>query len=86
MSGKIELPRNSETIGKPRELAAEPIVREWHQGSSTVEEGGARDLLTRLGKVYVAPDYEFPLPPGEGYLLRYAVERVGGVGPWAPPM
>ena len=40
MSGKIELPRNSETIGKPRELAAEPIVREWHQGSSTVEEGG----------------------------------------------
>lgn len=53
---------------------------------ATVEEGGARDLLTRLGKVYVAPDYEFPLPPGEGYLLRYAVERVGGVGPWAPPM
>lgn len=51
--------------------------------TATVEEGGARDLLTRLGKLYVAPDFTFPLPEGaEGYVLRYTVDRIGGVGPW----
>lgn len=51
--------------------------------TATVEEGGARDLLTRLGKRYVGPDFDFPLPDGaEGYVLRYTVERIGGVGPW----
>lgn len=43
----------------------------------------AWDLLNRLTKVYVAPDAEFPAPKGPGYLVRYAVERIGGVGPWA---
>jgi PPOX class probable F420-dependent enzyme len=43
------------------------------------------DLLNRLAKVYVSPDAEFPAPKGPGYLVRYSVERVGGVGPWAPP-
>ncbi len=42
------------------------------------------DLLNRLTKVYVTPDAEFPAPRGPGYTVRYAVERVGGVGPWAP--
>lgn len=44
----------------------------------------AWDLLDRLAKVYVAPDMEFPAPKGPGYIVRYAVERIGGVGPWAP--
>ena len=44
----------------------------------------ARDLLDRLARVYLAPDAEFPAPQGSGYLVRYSVERVGGVGPWAP--
>jgi PPOX class probable F420-dependent enzyme len=53
--------------------------------TATVEEGGARDLVTRLGKRYVGPDFTFPLPDGaEGYVLRYSVERIGGVGPWNP--
>lgn len=53
--------------------------------TAAVEEGGAREVLTRLGKVYVAPDFVFPLPDeGEGYLLRYRVDRIGGVGPWIP--
>jgi PPOX class probable F420-dependent enzyme len=41
------------------------------------------DLLNRLMKVYVSPDAEFPAPRGPGYIVRYRVERIGGVGPWA---
>lgn len=41
------------------------------------------DLLNRLAKVYMSPDAEFPAPKGPGYLVRYSVERIGGVGPWA---
>ncbi len=42
------------------------------------------ELLNRLTKVYVSPDTEFPAPKGPGYTVRYSVERIGGVGPWAP--
>jgi PPOX class probable F420-dependent enzyme len=42
------------------------------------------DLLNRLTKVYVAPGSEFPVPKGPGYIVRYGIERVGGVGPWVP--
>jgi hypothetical protein len=41
-------------------------------------------VATWLAKVYVASDTEFPAPRGPGYTVRYSVERVGGVGPWAP--
>jgi PPOX class probable F420-dependent enzyme len=44
---------------------------------------GAWDLLNRLAKVYMAPDAEFPAPKGPGYIVRYSVQRIGGVGPWA---
>lgn len=44
---------------------------------------GAWDLLNRLTKVYMSPDTEFPAPKGPGYIVRYTVERIGGVGPWA---
>jgi hypothetical protein len=43
----------------------------------------AWDLLNRLAKVYVGPDVEFPAPKVPGEILRYSIERVGGVGPWA---
>ncbi|HEY5833310.1 PPOX class F420-dependent oxidoreductase [Streptomyces sp.] len=43
----------------------------------------AWNLLNRLTKVYVSPDAEFPAPKGPGYIVRYSVERIGGVGPWA---
>jgi hypothetical protein len=29
------------------------------------------------------PDSEFPAPKGPGYITRYTVERIGGVGPWS---
>jgi PPOX class probable F420-dependent enzyme len=52
---------------------------------ATVEPSdGAWNLLNRLAKVYVTPDTEFPAPKGPGYVVRYSIERIGGVGPWAP--
>jgi PPOX class probable F420-dependent enzyme len=44
---------------------------------------GAWDLLNRLAKVYISADAEFPAPRRPGYIVRYSIERVGGVGPWA---
>jgi len=54
-------------------------------GTATVEEGGGAELLQRLGRVYVSPDFDFPVRPdsGEGYVIRTRVERVAGHGPWA---
>lgn len=52
---------------------------------ATVERSDdAWDLLNGLTKLYVAADAEFPAPKGPGFIVRYSVERVGGVGPWAP--
>ena len=51
---------------------------------ATVEPSDqAWDLLDRLAKTYMAPDARFPGSKGPGYIVRYAVERIGGVGPWA---
>mgnify|MGYP001317668822 CR=1 FL=1 len=41
-------------------------------------------LLDRLAKVYVSPDTTFPGDPAPGYVVRYRIDRVGGVGPWVP--
>ncbi|HEY2716642.1 MAG TPA: PPOX class F420-dependent oxidoreductase [Solirubrobacterales bacterium] len=49
-----------------------------------VTAGGAWDLLNRLTKVYMGSEVEFPAPRSDGgYVIRYSIERVGGVGPWA---
>jgi PPOX class probable F420-dependent enzyme len=52
--------------------------------ASIVPSDGAWDLLNRLMKIYVSADAEFPAPRGPGYIARYSVERIGGVGPWTP--
>jgi PPOX class probable F420-dependent enzyme len=54
-------------------------------GRATVEEGGAPELLQELAYTYLGPDVKFPsMPdPPPGFRLRIAVERVGGIGPWA---
>ncbi|MDN5858391.1 MAG: PPOX class F420-dependent oxidoreductase [Pseudonocardia sp.] len=54
-------------------------------GMATVVAGGAADLLRRLAKVYNGPDAEFPLPADAppGWVVRIAVDRIGGHGPWA---
>ena len=43
----------------------------------------AWDLLDRLTRVYQHPDDTFPAPRASGWIVRYDIERVGGVGPWA---
>jgi PPOX class probable F420-dependent enzyme len=51
---------------------------------ATVEPSdGTWDLLNRLAKVYMSPEAVFPSPKGPGYIVRYSIERIGGVGPWA---
>ncbi|MFN8202404.1 MAG: PPOX class F420-dependent oxidoreductase [Solirubrobacteraceae bacterium] len=42
----------------------------------------AWDLLNRLTKIYMRPDSEFPAPKAPGYIVRYTIERIGGIGPW----
>ena len=51
---------------------------------AAIEEGEhAWELLARLTKVYMSPDATFPAPRASGYVIRYRIERIGGVGPWA---
>jgi PPOX class probable F420-dependent enzyme len=55
-------------------------------GRARLEEGGAAELLQRLARVYLGPNVKFPPmdDPPPGVTMRIEVERVGGVGPWAP--
>jgi PPOX class probable F420-dependent enzyme len=64
-----------------------PGLREYVvvHGRATIEEGGAAELLQELAHVHLGPDVKFPPmdDPPPGVRLRIAVERVGGIGPWA---
>ncbi len=64
-----------------------PGLREYIvvHGTATIEEGGAAELLQELAHVYLGPEVRFPPmdDPPPGVRIRIAVERVGGVGPWA---
>jgi PPOX class probable F420-dependent enzyme len=40
-------------------------------------------VLTRLAKAYIGPDAQYPDEAQTGYIVRYAVDRIGGIGPWA---
>lgn len=43
------------------------------------------DLMNRHAKVYVSPEAELAVPEGAepGFIVRYSITRIGGVGPWA---
>lgn len=43
------------------------------------------DLMAKHAKVYVSPDAQFPIPEEAppGFIVRYVITRIGGVGPWA---
>ena len=64
-----------------------PGLREYVvvHGRATVEEGGAPELLQQLAHVHLGQDVRFPPmdDPPPGVLIRIAVERVSGIGPWA---
>ena len=51
---------------------AEPSPRIW-------------DLMAKHAKVYVSPDARFPIPEESkpGFIVRYSITRIGGIGPWA---
>ena len=53
-------------------------------GRARLVDGGAAELLQRLAYVYLGPDVRFPPmdDPPPGQVMRIAVDRVGGVGPW----
>ena len=54
------------------------------QGTATVTHGGAPELLQRLAHVYLGPEVVFPpmSDPPPGSVVRIAIEKVTGVGPW----
>jgi PPOX class probable F420-dependent enzyme len=39
-------------------------------------------LLSRLAKVYVGENAEYPDQFQNGYIVRYSIDRICGVGPW----
>jgi PPOX class probable F420-dependent enzyme len=51
--------------------AVEPSSRIW-------------DLMDRRAKVYVSPDAHVAIPEKSepGFLVRYSITRIGGIGPW----
>lgn len=54
------------------------------RGRARVTEGGAAALLHRLAQIYLGPGVDFPPMPGPppGFVVRTAVEKVSGNGPW----
>jgi PPOX class probable F420-dependent enzyme len=53
--------------------------------TARITEGGAAQLLQDLARVYLGPDVKFPRveDPPPGFILRFTIDRVGGIGPWA---
>ena len=54
-------------------------------GRARIDEGGGPELLQRLAHTYLGPGVKFPPmdDPPPGMVVRIAIERLGGVGPWA---
>lgn len=55
------------------------------RGHAEVIDGGAPELLHRLGERYLGPGTDFPpMPdPPDGFVTRITPQAVSGVGPWA---
>jgi PPOX class probable F420-dependent enzyme len=53
-------------------------------GRARIEQGGGPELLQRLAHTYLGPDVKFPPmeDPPPGVVVRIAVDRLGGHGPW----
>jgi hypothetical protein len=45
--------------------------------------GPTGPLLSRLAKAYVGPDAAYPDETQTGCIVRYRIDRIGGIGPWA---
>lgn len=54
-------------------------------GTARVTEGGAVDLLQRLGRIYLGPNADFPpaaMRKTPGYITRITPTHFAGIGPW----
>jgi PPOX class probable F420-dependent enzyme len=57
-------------------------------GNARVTEGGAFDLLQRLGRLYLGPSADYPpaaMRNIPGYITRITPARFAGIGPWIVP-
>ena len=56
------------------------------EGTATITDGGAPELLGELARTYIGPDAVFPPmdDPPDGFVIRITPTKVRGVGPWAP--
>lgn len=52
-------------------------------GTATITDGGAAELLRRLGWIYTGREFPLPADPPPGYVVRVRVDRIAGVGPWS---
>ena len=77
-------PRVALSFDAPREPGVFLTPYAVLHAHASLEHGDAAwELLDRLAKVYLAPDAPFPAPRAPGFLVRYRVDRVTGVGPWS---
>lgn len=54
------------------------------EGTATITEGGAPELLQQLAYRYIGPGVSFPpMPnPPAGFVIRITPTKVRGMGPW----
>lgn len=54
------------------------------EGTASISEGGAPQLLQELAKRYIGPDATFPpMPdPPDGFIIRVTPSKFRGMGPW----
>jgi PPOX class probable F420-dependent enzyme len=76
-------PRVALSFGPP------PVPGDWLSphavihATATVElSARAGALMAELATVYVGPDAELPGGSEPGYIVRYSIDRIGGIGPW----
>jgi PPOX class probable F420-dependent enzyme len=52
-------------------------------GRAAIVDGGALPLMDRLSEHYIGPGQQFPMRNvPDGAVIRVAVDRIYGVGPW----
>jgi PPOX class probable F420-dependent enzyme len=53
------------------------------RGTATLTDGGALPVMDRLAEAYLGPGEKYPRRDfPEGMVVRVAVERIYGMGPW----
>jgi PPOX class probable F420-dependent enzyme len=74
------------TVSFESQVTRPPGLREYLvvDGTAVIEEGGAPELLRKLGKRYLGLDVDFPpMPdPPPGFVTRITPTSVRGIGPW----